>query len=183
MNKQQLTKNSWISAGLKVLARDGVDAVRVERLARNLKVTKGSFYWHFKDRKALLHALLNAWVARATRDVIDEVERRGGNGQAKIRTLFDIVFSASGRLDLEIRTWGLKDKTVAKALMTVDQTRLKYIEGLFAELGLKPIEATARSRFAYHALIGQFSLGKNNAQIHLSDEQFELIFKMLIQKA
>lgn len=65
--------------------------MRVERLAATLHVTKGSFYWHFKDRRSLLEALLETWRTRATNAIIDEVEAKGGDAVAKLRALSTIV--------------------------------------------------------------------------------------------
>jgi len=96
---------------------------------------------------------------RATGDIIIEVETRGGNAEERLRTLFTIVFASSGRLDQEIRIWAARDKFVKAALSKVDQTRLDYLKSLFEELGFPAIEATARARFSYHALIGQFTMG------------------------
>jgi len=182
IQSKTLGKNNWIDIGLKTLALEGIDAVRVERLAKKLNVTKGSFYWHFKDRNSLQTALLKAWVTRATNDIIHEVESRGGGPRKKLHALFDIVFNASGRLDLEIRAWAARDNIAQRAMAKVDDVRLKYIENLFSELGLTSAEATARSRFAYHALIGQFAMATQSAQNNLTPEQFKIIFKMLTHK-
>ena len=95
---RRLGKQEWINAGLVALAAHGADAVRVERLAETLHVTKGSFYWHFKDRNELLQALLEAWQSRATRAIIDAVETRGGDARARLTTLFTIVAESDGRL-------------------------------------------------------------------------------------
>ena len=70
-----LDADSWTQAALTILARNGVEAVRVERLAKMLGVTKGSFYWHFKDRPALLDEMLRSWRQRATLGIIDRLEQ------------------------------------------------------------------------------------------------------------
>ena len=64
MVNRSRTGADWLKAARLALLHRGPDAVRVEPLARGLGVTKGSFYWHFKDRNALLEALLRA-LARA----------------------------------------------------------------------------------------------------------------------
>src|SRR5215469_12958019 len=70
----RLDGGAWITAALDVLASKGIEGVRVEILAKHLKITKGSFYWHFKDRRALLDAMLNEWRRRATFAIIDRLE-------------------------------------------------------------------------------------------------------------
>ncbi|MBR9990945.1 MAG: helix-turn-helix transcriptional regulator, partial [Gemmatimonadetes bacterium] len=43
-------REEWLSAAAQAMSDGGVEAVRVEAIARDLSITKGSFYWHFKDR-------------------------------------------------------------------------------------------------------------------------------------
>ncbi|NEW37042.1 helix-turn-helix transcriptional regulator, partial [Nocardia cyriacigeorgica] len=78
-------KASWIEQGLRALASGGPDAVRVEALAQSLGVTKGGFYGHFADRKALLREMLDTWEHECTFDVRERVEREGGDARAKAR--------------------------------------------------------------------------------------------------
>ena len=78
-------RSSWIDEGLRALAAGGADAVRVESLARALGVTKGGFYWHFDDRRALLEEMLDTWERVSVDEVIERVEVRAGWGVAQIR--------------------------------------------------------------------------------------------------
>lgn len=177
----RLDKQDWVIAGLKTLSRDGIDAVRVEPLAAKLKVTKGSFYWHFKDRKALLTAMLSLWKREATHAIIDEVEQRGGSAKERLRTLFEIVLKSDGKLELAIRAWATTDKTVAGAVKTIDGKRIGYTENLFHDLGFSSVEATARAHIAYHSLIGQYAMGHNQPGVG-PKAQFEAVFAMLTRK-
>lgn len=177
----RLDKTDWIRAGLKTLSREGIDAVRVEPLASKLKVTKGSFYWHFKDRKALLTAMLSLWKREATHAIIDEVEQRGGPAKVRLRTLFEIVLQSDGTLELAVRAWATTDKTVASAIKTIDRNRIGYTEQLFHELGFSRVEATARAHLAYRSLIGQYAMGHNQPGIG-PKAQFEAVFAMLTRK-
>src|SRR4030081_4116826 len=77
----------WVDEGLRALAAGGPDAVRIEPLARALGVTKGGFYWHFDDRRALLEEMLDAWERVSIDDVIERVEGEGGDARAKLRRL------------------------------------------------------------------------------------------------
>ncbi len=177
----RLDKNDWVLAGLKTLSRDGLEAVRVEPLAAKLKVTKGSFYWHFKDRKALLTAMLSLWKREATHAIIDEVERRGGDAKTRLRALFEIVLQSNGKLELAIRAWATTDKTVANTLKTIDRRRIGYTENLFQELGFSSLEANARAHLAYHSLIGQYAMGHNQPGLG-PKAQFDAVFTMLTRK-
>lgn len=146
----------WIDAGLRALREHGVEAVRVERLATAIGKTKGSFYWHFADRRALLDAILNAWRARATQAVIVEVEAQGGDARRRLATLLEIVFEADGRLERAMRDWSRGDAAVARAIAAVDRRRLRYVADALEQAGLPRAVARWRARFAYQALIGRF---------------------------
>jgi AcrR family transcriptional regulator len=150
-----LSRDRWTDAGLATLARDGIDAVRVEPLARRLEVTKGSFYWHFKDRGALLDAMLARWEQVATQGIIDEAERLTGPPAARLVQLFERVLAARVMdVEVAIRAWGQRDERVAKAVRRIDERRLGYNQRLFEELGLEPDEAAARAFLAYSMLFG-----------------------------
>ena len=78
-------RGTWIEAGLRALADGGPDAVRIEPLAKALGVTRGGFYWHFDDRHALLDEILDGWERAAIDEVLERVERRGGDPRTKAR--------------------------------------------------------------------------------------------------
>ena len=149
-------RTQWIDAGLRALLREGVESVRVERLAAQLGKTKGSFYWHFADRGALLTALLDAWRGRATQAVIDEVEARGGDARARLTNLLDITMRADGRLERAMRDWARTDAAVSRAMAAVDRKRLRYVAALLTDAGVVPEAARQRALFAYQSLIGRF---------------------------
>src|SRR5215208_8307350 len=95
---------NWIDQGLRTLAAGGPDAVRIEPLARALGVTKGGFYWHFDDRRALLEEMLDTWERVGVDEVIERVESDGGDARAKLRRLFAIAASGDEvlRTDLAV---------------------------------------------------------------------------------
>lgn len=173
--------SDWIAAGIKRLSNDGIEAVRIEPLAVELGVTKGSFYWHFKDRRALLDAMLDHWQRIATNAVIDEAKQRAKSPKGRLKALFQIVLQSDGRLDMAIRAWALTDPTAAQALRAIDRRRLGYVEDLFLEIGLRPSDARARARFSYDALLGQYARGRANPGLGPAGE-FDAIFRMLTRK-
>jgi AcrR family transcriptional regulator len=149
----------WILAGLALLAEGGIEAVRVEPLARRMQVTKGSFYWHFKNRDDLLDAILQKWIELETDGIIQEVERKGGTANQKMLYLSEIAAQEDGRSENAIRAWARQSPHVATILAEVDQRRLDYVQNLFLEMGFTPFESLVRARLAYHSLIGEFTLG------------------------
>jgi AcrR family transcriptional regulator len=129
-------RNAWIDAGLRALSAGGPDAVRVERLARSLGVTKGGFYWHFDDRGGLLDAMLDTWERTVIDDVIDRVERDGGDARAKLQRLFDLAAARRDYVEVElaVRDWARRDKTAARRLRRVDNRRMGYLRTQFREI-------------------------------------------------
>ncbi|MBW4550669.1 MAG: TetR/AcrR family transcriptional regulator [Aphanocapsa sp. GSE-SYN-MK-11-07L] len=154
-----LGRQDWIQQGLKVLAEKGVEAVRVEPLAKLMQVTKGSFYWHFKNREDLLDALLQAWINQQTDRIIVQVEAAGGDAKAKLLNLFELAVQDDGEVEIAIRAWATKNPKVAAMIAQVDQRRLDYTRDLFLRVGFTPSEAIVRARLAYYSLVGEFTIG------------------------
>jgi AcrR family transcriptional regulator len=153
-----LDAGMWVAAALDVLATDGIDAVRVEPLAKALHVTKGSFYWHFADRRALIDAMLAQW-AEGRIAAIREQAPRDGEPAAALRRLADLYTRRSNArglaIELAIRALARNDEAAARAVQTVDAERLQRVATLFERLGWPPREATARAVMVYAYLFGQ----------------------------
>lgn len=165
-----LTRTDWLNQGLIVLAKKGVEAVRVEPLAKQLGVTKGSFYWHFKNRNDLLRALLQAWVEAQTDHVIDRVESMGGDASTKLKHLFAIAVEDDGQVENAIRAWARHDSETAAVLKEVDQRRLDYTYRLFLDVGFDPFDARVRARMVYYALVGEFTIGTRSDRAERLEE-------------
>lgn len=148
----------WVAAALDVLATDGIDAVRVEPLAKALSVTKGSFYWHFADRRALIDAMLAQW-ADGRIAAIREQAPRNGDPLSALRRLADLYTRRSNArglaIELAIRALARNDEPAARAVQAVDAERLQLVAALFERLGWAPREATARAVMVYAYLFGQ----------------------------
>lgn len=152
----RLSRESWIDAALALLAKGGSEAVRVEPMARRLRVTKGSFYWHFRDRRELLAAALRRWEEVETLAVRDAVEAGGGTAVERLRRLFAIAFERRiMALEVALRSWAARDRGAREAVVRVDGLRLAYLRDLFMEAGLARAEAEARGFLAYATLFGE----------------------------
>jgi len=147
---------AWIEAGLRALAAGGgPDAVRVDVLAKSLGVTRGGFYGQFKDRGALLDAMLDTWERAATDEVLEQVERRGGDARAKLRRAGALTFSDELLpIDLAIRDWARHDTAVATRLRRVDNRRMDYLRQLFGSLCDDEQEIEGRAVLAFSLAIG-----------------------------
>jgi AcrR family transcriptional regulator len=162
---------AWIEAGLQALAAGGPDAVRIDPLAKALGATRGSFYWHFADREALLTALLEHWERAVTDDVLERVERRGGDVGARLRRAGALTFSEQLLpVDLAVRDWARRDPAVAERLRRVDNRRMDYLRSLFGPLSADSDEVEARATLAFSLLIGSHFMaaghrGRSRAEV------------------
>src|SRR5450432_2810686 len=148
-------RRRWIEEGLRALAAGGPDAVRIEPLAKALGVTRGGFYWHFDDRAALLEEMLDTWERASTDEVIERVEREGGDARAKLRRAGALTFSDwLLPIDLAVRDWARRDPKVGERLRRVDNRRMDYLRLLFGTLCGDDEEVEARSMLAFTLLIG-----------------------------
>ena len=161
---ESLSAGDWTQAALDALARGGLAAVAVEPLAKELGTTKGSFYWHFADRNALIAAALDRWETRDTDLVIAAVER-AGDATTRLRDLLRLAFTTAGAgaepgtrsVELALQA-NAGHPLVAATLRRVTERRLAYLTTLFAELGLSPARARDRGLLAYSAFLGHAQL-------------------------
>ncbi|MEU8135756.1 TetR/AcrR family transcriptional regulator [Streptodolium elevatio] len=157
-------RDRWVEEGLHALAAGGPDAVRIEVLAKRLGVTKGGFYGYFADRDALLEAVLDTWERESTDEVIDRVEREGGDPKAKIQRAGALTFSDDRLLplDLAIRDWARRDDAVAERLRRVDNRRMELLREMIGTFCSDPDEVEARSLIAFCVAIGQHFLAADH---------------------
>ena len=148
-------RSTWIEEGLRALAAGGPDAVRIEPLAQALGVTRGGFYWHFDDRRALLEEMLDTWERASTDEVVERVERKGGDARTKLRRAGALTFSDwLLPIDLAVRDWSRREPAVAERLRRVDNRRMDYLRSLFGAFCPDQDEVEARSMLAFSLLIG-----------------------------
>ena len=157
-------RDRWIEEGLQALAAGGPEAVRVEALAKRLGVTKGGFYGYFADRDALLEAMLDAWERESTDEVIDRVEREGGDPKTKIQRAGVLTFSSDRLLpiDLAIRDWARRDRAVAERLRRVDSRRMALLREMIGTFCSDADEVEARSLLAFCVAIGEHFLAADH---------------------
>jgi AcrR family transcriptional regulator len=156
MAKVRTPREAWVEAALEALADGGPEAIRIEALATGLGVSKGGFYWHFKDRAALLEEMLDSWERRVVGDVIAQVEGEPEEPRAKLRHLFELAASAPDLLPIELalRDWSRRDGEVATRLHRVDNQRMDYLRSLFGPICVDEDDVEARSILAFSLFIG-----------------------------
>ena len=158
--RRRLQRGDWVEASLRRLAAGGVEAVRVELIARDMGVTKGSFYWHFKDRAELLEAVLQAWESTTER-VIESAAQAPTPPERMAR--FNELVTAwaadadEAALENAVLAWAQKDAAVAERVAAVEALRTRNAEQLLFELGFPPAAAAAWSEIGYTTVVGMVS--------------------------
>jgi AcrR family transcriptional regulator len=150
----RLTKADWLGHGLRTLASEGPNALKVGPMATKLNVTRGSFYWHFRDIGDFRSQILQSWADSTTDDVRRDLEAESA-GPDRLRSLMQRVFGARRTLDRAIRSWAANDETVAEIVASVDAKRVAYITELLLAAGVDAHKASRRAAFLYWALLGQ----------------------------
>jgi AcrR family transcriptional regulator len=149
------TRDAWIEAGLSALADGGPDAVRIDVLAQALGVTRGGFYHQFDSRPAFLDELLDTWERQSTDEVLERVEREGGDARTKVGRAGMLTFSdALLPIDLAVRDWSRRDAAVADRLRRVDNSRMDYLRAQIATFCDDPDDVEARALLAFSLAIG-----------------------------
>ncbi|MFD3706409.1 TetR/AcrR family transcriptional regulator [Nocardia sp. NPDC058658] len=162
MGTARTPRARWVEEGLSVLASSGVDAVRIEVLAKRIGVTKGGFYGYFADRDALLTAMLEVWESEATDQVLERVATLEPRTKARMAGLLTFSSDRLLPIDLAIRDWARRDDDVAARLRRVDNARMALLRetiGVFCE---DPDEVEARSLLAFCATIGSHFLAADH---------------------
>jgi AcrR family transcriptional regulator len=160
VNVTRLSRGRWIAGAFQALVEGGIDALRVEPMAGRLGVTKGSFYHHFDNRRALQLAMLEEWERVGTSQIIDRVERAQTDPLAQLHALALETMGGDERVDAietAMRAWGREDEVVAAALARVDGRRVAFVVSLLQGIGLPTRLAKQRATMMYRVLIGEFS--------------------------
>lgn len=156
-----LARGDWVDAARRALVAGGIASVKVDRLAAGLSVTRGSFYWHFRDRAELLTALLAHWEATNTAPMEQAVAQAGADGHAKLVALVrlwidEVAFSPA--YDSAVRDWGRHDPAAAAAVGRTDERRVALLAGIFGDLGFAGTDAFVRARVTYFHQVGYYAL-------------------------
>jgi AcrR family transcriptional regulator len=173
MGALRTPRERWVEEGLRVLGAGGVDAVRVEALAKSLGVTKGGFYGYFADRGALLAEMLDAWERECVDDVFERIEQESGDVLDKVRLAGQLTFSGDRLfpIDLAVRDWARRDQAVADRLRRVDNRRMQLLRDAISTFCSDPDEIEARSLLAFCMAIGTHFVaadhpGRTRAQVN-----------------
>lgn len=159
--RAQLTPDDWIRAAADLLVTKSIDAVRVDVLAKQLDVTRGSFYWHFKNRDDLLHQVLQDWSERTR--VGPKLERQNASVQGLVRDLLALPFRGrsarrTAMIEFAIRAWARRDSMAQEAVDAVDEHRMDYYIRHFQAIGFTRKDAKTRAFMLYAYQLSEATL-------------------------
>lgn len=143
------------------LIREGIDAVKVDRLAKAKNVTRGGFYWRFKSRQDLLDHLLDDWRERNTASFLAAIAGPG-SAEERYQALIQLWIEEkdfSPDYDMAVRNWASSSPAVEEAVRVVDGLRVDALRRLFVDAGYEGDEALVRARITYYHQIGYYTLG------------------------
>lgn len=168
-DRASLTPEAWVDAATQVLVDQGIDHVRVDVLAGQLGVTRGSFYWHFRDREDLLRRVLAAWRERATEQLTRRLERAHTDPRQQVHDVISLPFRGraaahAARIELAIRAWARRDETARAAVDEADASRIAYHVHLFAALGFALPEARSRAFLLYGYEVAESLLHRQGSE-------------------
>ncbi|WP_353223365.1 TetR/AcrR family transcriptional regulator [Salinisphaera sp. C84B14] len=159
--KVMLTANDWAEAALDAIGRRGVEGVAVEPIARDLGVTKGSFYWHFPNREALLVAALQRWEARETDEVLDRVQQETDPRARVKRLITEVNTSKKASRIYSALSSATKPAFVRDYVERVSKRRLDFIIDSYAALGLSAENARRWALMTFSVFLGSLQIRRD----------------------
>ena len=185
----RLGRDDWLDAAFRAAVDHGFDGVRVLTLADTLQVTRGSFYWHFKDHATLIEALVERWQAREL-EAHQRLEQSGSDDPAKaLEILLDQALAHGGedldnmRFELALRALGRRDAHVAGLMRSMDELRIALFKRKFMRLVQDDKTAAELATLFYLSVVGSFH-ALIQPQMPSASKQFflDIIAKYLVQK-
>ena len=145
--RKRTSKAEWLECALATLENEGINAVKIERLANELKTSRSGFYWHFQDRAELLKEMLSYWRTEYTETVIKNGKQLDMAPDKRLYTIMEMIEKhALDRYEVHMRAWADHDSQAAEVLADVYQQRLEFIRSVFSEMGFSGCDLEMRTR-------------------------------------
>lgn len=152
--RTRIDATGWVDAGLEILRTESIEHVKVERLAARLGISKGSFYWHFKNKADLHAAILQRWKENSLIEVVEALQKPSVSAPERLKRLLELSFWSAdipraADLDLAIRGWARRFGPARLAVARFDAMRIEFIQRIFLKMDFSPKDAEARAHLAY----------------------------------
>jgi len=179
--RSRLSAEDWEEAALTLIAEQGVGALAVEALARHLGVTKGSFYWHFRTREALLQAALERWEQYGEREVLGQIEAIADPRERLPELFRRVAHELQPHRVYAALLKALDHPLVVPVMARVSQRRTEFLNTAYREAGLPPDEAINRARLTYAAYVGFLQLNFTLGLPRLGHDEFDAYVEHMIR--
>jgi AcrR family transcriptional regulator len=159
--RSQLQRFDWLQQALEIFIDEGIDAIRITRLADDLGVTRGSFYWHFQNREDLLDSLVSYWKDKNTAAITESMAQASSLANGIFR-FFETCIDAAlfdPRLDLALREWARRSPAIHALVDAEDTTRVEALRQFYLRFDYSMPQALIRARVLYYSQIGFYALG------------------------
>ncbi len=154
-----LSKKDWIKTGIEALRVHGSSALKADRLAKELGISRGSFYWHFRDLRDYLELTLQFWEESAVDQPYAIAEASNhADAEAILESLVDQAFAGSMSLEAAVFSWGTEFPPAAEAMARVNAKRFALLQSLFSDLGFSPSDAQLRAYVLLTSYLGRMHL-------------------------
>lgn len=172
-----LTKNQWLSLALESITKKGKGVPSVEALCKSIGVSRGSFYWHFKDRSDFLQCFSEYWANYSVEQVVEKLSSFRGSAEDRLFLIMKMVIPQKrGRHYLTMRSLAVTEPEVEKTLRTFDKKRLSFVKNLFHEIGFRDAELEARTEAFVYFMTGEHVFLKNKPVTMKKLKQWRDIF-------
>lgn len=154
------SREGWLETGYRALIDSGVDAVKIQPMARQLNLSRTSFYWFFEDREDLLTALVDGWEERTTTPLISATREYAESQTEAMLNVLACFLSGEfdSRLEFAVRSWALQDRGVAQRIEAADARRISALHSMLMGWGHSELAADVRCRTIYLTQIGYISM-------------------------
>lgn len=157
-----MTREAWIDVGVQALVNEGIASVKIQIMAKTLKVSRSSFYWFFADLQELQRELIEFWLRKNTGPIIERALRPAPTVTKAVCQIFECWVDPQlfdPRLDAAVRSWGQVDAAVRAVVDQADDQRVDAVMRMFLRYGYPEEEAFIRARVLYFTQIGHYTLG------------------------
>tara|TARA_R110002124_G_scaffold266645_1_gene433566 strand:+ start:4456 stop:5118 length:663 start_codon:yes stop_codon:yes gene_type:complete len=167
--RNRLSKDIWLKHTLSKIGEVGVAGIQIETLAKELNVTKGSFYWHFQDRETLLYETLSYWYISATKAIGLAGKRDFDDPLDRLRYFFTLALNRrhdvpGGSVERALQEWARVSEIAAETTRRVDQDRISLIADAYIELGKSEHQALQTATMALAQIIGLNILSRSQSK-------------------
>lgn len=177
-----LQPDDWIRAAFARLAAEGIESVRIELLARDLGVSKGSFYWHFQDREELLAKMFERWE-KDENDWLDETVITPKAAARWARFVHHCTDLQLARLESAMRTWSRRDERIAARISAIEKKRIAHIASVLRAIGFVAPAAESWAEVTLLVYLGWLDRATRDLEFQVSGRTLDEFFSDLILAA